>query len=312
MQDAISSDEIWFLAALWSSRSLKVAAKKRAVSLSSATRMMSALRERFQDPLFVRGSGGLVPTPVMTALWPRIEAAQRTLLDVSRSAVFDPKTIHAAVRIGCVDNAVITFLSPSLPTLFAQAPNLSLTLEPLPEDPVKALESGALDLLFYAPPIKALEAGLRSAALHQTRHVLVVRKGYPILEGVARCRAAGRDATPELLEPYREIEITYGPLSRRRSGETSASRAGRDDSRIAVRSDFFLAAAMMLLETDFYVRLPVPTFERLVKYLPICALPASLRQLPKWQGKLIWHERTDLDPTLIWVRSILTSGLREH
>lgn len=76
-----------------------------------------------------------------------------------------------------------------------------------------------------------------------------------------------------------------------------------------MRTDYFLAAVLMLLKTDFFVRLPVRTFECLVQYFPIRALPASLRPLPQWQGKVLWHERTDFDPTLIWVRSLL---LREN
>ena len=72
----------------------------------------------------------------------------------------------------------------------------------------------------------------------------------------------------------------------------------------------FCAGSLHAAETDFYMRLPMPTAERLKAVLPLEILPSGMRALPKWEGKMLWHERTDLDPALNWFRNIVLQILR--
>lgn len=303
----IDSETLWLLSAIRETGSLSLAAKKTDVSLATAARTLARARKLLNDRLFVRGRDGFVPTLRLEALLPEIRAAERALVELARTDRFEPQTLRATIRIGCVDNAAFMFVLPFLGELYREAPGIRLELLPLPENPAEALESGALDIVFYAPPLKQ-NTGLRAVTLFRTAHVLVVRKAHPILARIEAARRAGKPLPTEALDDYREIELLYGPGSTRRAGETSAPPDASQN--IAIVSAFFVPAAFMLLETDFYVRLPVPTAERLKAMLPLETLPAGMRKLPDWEGKILWHARTDFDPALSWFRSRVAQALR--
>ncbi len=302
----MTSEQIWFLAALWEARSLSLAAKRLGISVATATRLLRSVRGLLQDPLFVRGKGGFVPTNRMARLMPAIEEVQNAMRELARTGEFDPASVRGTLRLAGVDNAVLTFLRPVFQKLLSSAPELKISFSTIPADWENALEDGTLDILFYAPPMKALRKEFRSAELNQTSHVLVVRRSHPILKGLENASPEGR--APALLERYREIEITYGPGSRRQAGETSAPV--ESDKSIALQCDYFLPSVFLLLESDCYARMPVNTARYLERYLPIALLPPEIRRLPVWSGRMIWHERTDVDPLLLWVRRLFMNELR--
>lgn len=307
----VTSEELWFLSALWETRSLTLAAKRIDVSVATATRLMTRVREKLHDPLFVRGAGGFVPTPRMVALFPKIRETQSALVDIAKDTVFDPASIRRTIRIAGVDNAFLMFLLPCVERIHREAPGLRLAFLPLPEDYPKALEVGDVDLVIYAPPRPEKTQGIRTARLVRMGHALVVREGHPLLEAVEAARMDGRPLPVKRLQDYKEVELTYGPASGRSVGETSAETDAPDDA-IGLVTPYFLAAAFAVMKTDFYVRLPAKTADLLAEYLPIVKLPEGFRRMPIWDGKLIWHERTDLDPALQWLRGIFIRTLRSE
>lgn len=307
----VTSEELWFLSALWETRSLTLAAKRIDVSVATATRLMTRVREKLHDPLFVRGAGGFVPTPRMVALFPKIRETQSALVDIAKDTVFDPASIRRTIRIAGVDNAFLMFLLPCVERIHREAPGLRLAFLPLPEDYPKALEVGDVDLVIYAPPRPEKTQGIRTARLVRMGHALVVREGHPLLEAVEAARMDGRPLPVKRLQDYKEVELTYGPASGRSVGETSAETDAPDDA-IGLVTPYFLAAAFAVMKTDFYVRLPAKTADLLTEYLPIVKLPEGFRRMPIWDGKLIWHERTDLDPALQWLRGIFIRTLRSE
>ena len=96
----MTSEQIWFLAAIWETRSLALAAKRLGISVATATRLLRSVRSLLQDPLFVRGKGGFVPTNRMTRLMPAIEDAQNALRELARTGEFDPASVRGTLRRG--------------------------------------------------------------------------------------------------------------------------------------------------------------------------------------------------------------------
>ena len=66
--------------------------------------------------------------------------------------VFSPEELTQDFRIGCIDNAALRFIVPSLAILYAQAPNIRLSIISLREHFQWALEKGNIDIVIYAPP----------------------------------------------------------------------------------------------------------------------------------------------------------------
>lgn len=114
----IDSETLWLLSAIRETGSLSLAAKKTDVSLATAARTLARARKLLNDRLFVRGRDGFVPTPRLEALLPEIRAAERALVELARTDRFEPQTLRATIRIGCVDNAAFMFVLPFLGKLW--------------------------------------------------------------------------------------------------------------------------------------------------------------------------------------------------
>jgi len=71
IQSSLSQQDLLFFVTLCRLQSLTVSAQKLNLSLSSACRMLTHLRETFGEPLFVRSRSGLMPTPGAMALLPK-------------------------------------------------------------------------------------------------------------------------------------------------------------------------------------------------------------------------------------------------
>lgn len=129
-------------------RSVTRAAERLFISQSACSHALNRLREELDDPLFVRTSQGMEPTPRARALIPLI---LRSLANLERGLKaghgFDPATAARTFYIGAVD--YFEFLG--LPRLVSQfkttAPNVRLSVDILAEKiQHEGVESGQLDV----------------------------------------------------------------------------------------------------------------------------------------------------------------------
>ncbi|MCA9615985.1 MAG: LysR family transcriptional regulator, partial [Myxococcales bacterium] len=116
------------------------AAERLGVTVSAVSHTLRALRETFDDPLLVRGRGGLTPTPRALALVGPLRTGLVTLDQaLADDPRFDPSTSTREVRIATTDYVAVV-LSPTLvPRLRAVAPRLSVNLVPLAEDAIEGM-----------------------------------------------------------------------------------------------------------------------------------------------------------------------------
>ena len=157
------------LKTLCEKRNLAAAAEVLGLSASSASRHLSEMRELFDDKLFTRFPGGLVPT--RRAL--EIAAQSEPILDgyaaLMRPARFNPAEMTREVRIGCADNAPFSLFPKFADCLLQQAPNITISFLPLAEDRFLQLSSGELD--FVVSPVMAVPPGLRSIVIGRNEYV---------------------------------------------------------------------------------------------------------------------------------------------
>ena len=136
-----------YLVAMEDTRNVSRAAERLGVSQPRVSTALGRLREYFGDPLFVRTSRGMEPTPRALMLIPAArEALSRIESGLIDSGEFDPATSTHTFSIALSDVGEIVFL-PRLLQLFAQrAPyaNLrSVTLTPAHVE--RGLESGDVE-----------------------------------------------------------------------------------------------------------------------------------------------------------------------
>src|SRR5262245_282519 len=136
------------------------------------------MRRHFKDPLFVRTSQGMQPTPRAQEL---ILAARDALaaFDGTRAFVssFEPATSERIFRV-CITEVGQSVVLPKLLThLNTAAPHLTIEVSNPTEDLPRKLEAGEVDLAMGLT--RPMQKGINQQALFEEGFVCMLRKGHP-------------------------------------------------------------------------------------------------------------------------------------
>ena len=133
---------------VWTQRSVSRAAERLGLTQSAVSHGLARLRLLFDDQLFVRAGGAMVPTPRAAALAiPIHEVIERLERDIMPRARFDAGTAKRSFSIAMSDLGEIVVLPPLLQQLALQAPGCRIASVRVPNGQIEdALEDGSVDL----------------------------------------------------------------------------------------------------------------------------------------------------------------------
>src|SRR5580658_10872053 len=110
-------------------RSVSAAAQKLCLSQSTVSMALGRLRKHFDDPLFVRTSAGMEPTPRGSELIETLKSAEFYLRKALEHRVaFNPANSDRAFRVCSTDIAQLTLLPALLKRLKRISPGITVTL----------------------------------------------------------------------------------------------------------------------------------------------------------------------------------------
>jgi DNA-binding transcriptional LysR family regulator len=271
-------------------RSVSQAAERLAVSQSAISMSLAKLRKHFNDPLFVRTSTGMEPTPHALELIGLLSQAQSLLQTAfGRSVVFDPRTSERVFRVQAVDIAQITFLPRLMRRLRKTAPSVGIDLQPISPAVGRLLESGELDLAVGFLP--DMGAGFCQQRLFQDRFVCAVRSDHP--------RIGPSRLTVPAFEAERHIAVAGSRACRKIIEKTLETK--KIHRRIALTVPSFLGIASLISTSDCIVMLP----EQLGKHLAGIKLLELPFEVPVYDVAQHWHERYSQDPANRWLRAAI-------
>jgi DNA-binding transcriptional LysR family regulator len=178
--------------ALVAERNVTRAAKRLGVTQSAVSNALRQLRSLFDDPLFLRRSAGVEPTPRALALVEPVRRGLDALGDALAPPRFDAKTADRRFVIATSDYVELVLLPPLLARLSAEAPGVRLEIVPWGLHEVPALLArGEADLMigYYGrvPPAHR-DVNLFTAARCRRRRRARGDAGCP---GARGCRPAG-------------------------------------------------------------------------------------------------------------------------
>ncbi len=87
------------LEALLEERSVSKAAERLFISQSAMSKTLGRLRELFDDPLFIRKAGGMVPTPRAEQVAGHLPQVLQAVQEMIRPADFDPLTFDGEFTV---------------------------------------------------------------------------------------------------------------------------------------------------------------------------------------------------------------------
>lgn len=265
------------------------AATRLGVSQPAVSQKLRRLREALEDPLFVAGPRGLVPTTRAMQMGPPLRRLLEDLADVVLGEdVFDPATAERTFVLAGADLFELAVLPSVLELAAERAPGIRLSVRPRPPDLVEHLERGSID--FAVGPVFVQGSGLRRVKLSEDGFVVVARPGHPLMSGRFT-----------LAKYLRAKHVLVAPGGKPGSFVDSALAEAGHTRQISAQVASFVSAPFLVMKGDLLATLPAQLVDAVQAYLPLETRRLPL-PVPDVASYLLWHERFERDPGHQWFR----------
>ncbi len=278
------------------------AAERMDMSQPGMSNALARLREVFGDPLLVRTPKGMEPTERALSVRGSVrEALDRIEGALAGDADFDPATASLNVTIATTDYASFVLMPPLMARLATEAPGLTITIRPPDLGTIREwLQEGSGELVIGFLP-EAAET-LKTSTLYRDRLVVVARQGHPSIDGALSLDtfAAARHVI---------FGSAFSGLSTLESHLDDLLEAQGIVRQAGMRIPSALLSPHLVAASDMIAILP----ERFVNSLrggptlQAFDLPFEAPELPI---AMIWHERTQQNGAMAWLREKLREVAR--
>ncbi len=286
------------LHALIQTRSVTRAGERLGLSQPAASRAVAKLRRLLADPLLVRTSKGYVLTPRAEAMSNGVASALHAAQQVFTTSTFDPGSAARHFNLATTDYGAMAVVAPLAPHLPTQAPGCTLSLTPWSDATLAALESGELDLAFYAND--PLPPDFHSRELFVEDYVAVVRCDHPLTRELPVRPMAQLAA----LAAYPQVAMRY-PSGRAYVTDDLLARLGAPPHRLALTLPYFGSAPWMLQGSDMVLLAPSRLARRFGESAGLAMLPIRA-DAERFTYRMIWHERAHRDGGVTWLRTLVS------
>ena len=282
---------------IYKTKSITAAAKALNLGQPAVSIAIAKLRHQFGDPLFVRTSGGMDPTPFCVGLArPVREALDALNLVTGHRNDFNPMLSDRNFRICMTDISQLVLLPRLWRKLRVTAPGIRIEIFPLSSDTARMLEGEADLALGFMPQ---LEAGFYQQLLFRQNFVCIVGTDHPrITDHLSLQQFEAEDhaaiSSSGLAPLIIDHEIARQGIKR----------------RIALQIPNFLGAAFVVEHTDLIITIPKRLGDVLQGRGSFRIFPVPFA-LPEYAVKQHWHQRNHHDQGNQWLRSVIFELLSE-
>lgn len=280
-------------------RSVTRAARRSGLSQPAMSNALARLRRTFDDPLLVRTSEGMKPTPVAQSLMvPVREALAGLRAALEERPAFDAAASRRTFHLLANDYAEIALVAPMIRELHSNASGISLKIDrprSLFQSPAPSSLADSFDLAIgFFPDALSLEASLRSELLWEENNVCIARSGHPSIRGKLSLRQ---------YSAAHHVAVFYkseGPgLIDSLLQQKGYSR------RSVVLVPHFASVAFIVSASDLIGTVPERLALEFNKKLRLQVLPVPIA-IPPFRLVMLWHERSHNDPAHTWLRSLVS------
>ena len=275
-------------------RSVSRAAERLGWSQPKVSIALNKLRAALGDPLFIRSSHGMAPTPRALALVnPTREILARVKNEVLAGASFDPAATRRRFTFALSDIGEMTFLPKLLAWLQTHAPQATVRSVTLPPDEIAlGLEAGDIDLAIgYFPDLKARNFFQQRLFTHS--FISLLNAGHRI--------GGERMSMDDFLNAGHAVIRAEG-----RSQEVFEQLLARHkiERRVVLSTPHFMSIPFIIAATDLVVTVPYAVGESFSRMSGIRLIQPPL-DIPKFDLKQHWHRKYHKDDANMWIRSVV-------
>ena len=287
--------------ALYDELNVSRAARQLGMSQPAVSRALRRLRETFDDPLFVRGPSGIVPTPraheIVRTARPHLQHLREGLL---KGEGFDPATSTRPIVLGLSDVAEMAFLPSILDHLRVHAPKCPVSTATVPDAQLaEGLEKGDVDVAAGFFPALA-QRNFRQRRLTRHGFACLMRTGHPLWKSRLTVSAYLAAEHIVIRRAGRSQEVLERFIERRKMRR-----------KVAMYTSNVLSVPFIVMDTQLVATLPYAVatrFATLTSQLAAALPPFDVT----YDLKLHWHRRFDNEPRSIWLREQLAVVFKDH
>lgn len=282
--------------AIYSEGSLTRAAARLNLTQPAISHALARLRDRLNDPLFVRQGHKMQPTAFAKNLMPEVKAALKQLNNALQSAhEFDPNTADKTFRIAMRDLIEATLL-PQMIQKIAPANNnikfASVAMER--KDMVSKLANGEYD--FVVDVLLPTPANIQQQKIIGDELVVLVNGQH--------------HPHTETLSQTDYLNAQHILVSTRPSGpgivDYALSALGLKRN-IALRCQHYFAACQVVASSDLLLTMPKHYANILCAQMPALRMLDIPFETPNIDIYLYWHNNQHSDAAHIWFRDFITT-----
>lgn len=286
-------------------------ARRLHLSQSAVSKNLARLREQLNDPLFIRISHGMKPTPRALELLPTLEKLFSEIDDFIVPTSFEPHSSNRHFKMALVDIVYTLFLPKFINDIFTEAPNITLDTQSWwKPNTFEKLKNGELDFGIFAKDIKPKDdlltlnppKGILSQELCRDTHQCVVRKNHPIL------RQDKREWNRDCYLEQRHIQVRCGLDDLWLLDYILAEKCLSRD--IAIYVPDFNSAVNLCANTDFVLTAPSYFANEIAAKLDLVVLPLPI-EIPSIAYTLFWSQHQEKDLGHRWLRQMIISRWRD-
>lgn len=283
--------------------SVTLAAKRLHLSQSAVSKSLTRLREQFHDPLFLRSSHGLKPTPRAQALLPLLEQLLRDIEQLAAPVEFMPQSSDRHFKMALVESAYPLLLPQFLSEVFTKGPNIILDTQSWDPSTFSKLQRGEVDFGVTGKDLNPKDAMLTLMPpkdivwqeLHRDTQRCIVRKDHPLLD---------QQWDQDNYLRQRHIQVRCDGSDRWLLDYKLADLGLKRD--IAIYVPDFNSAASLCTHTDLVFTAPSHFANYIAAQLDLVVVPLPF-ELPAMAYTLFWHQHQEKDPGHSWLRQIIIS-----
>jgi DNA-binding transcriptional LysR family regulator len=282
--------------ALYDQRSVSRAAQKLGMSQPAVSAALAKLRKLFGDPLFVRTSRGMEPTPRAIALAPPArEALLRIDNEFLSDVLFDPATTKRTFTFALSDVGEMVFLPKILDGLTRLAPHASVRSVALPlAQTEQGLESGEIDLAIgYFPDLK--RSSFFQQRLFTHTFVCLLRADHSIRGNKLSLKQFLDLGHAVIRADSRGQEVFENFLMKKKI-----------QRKVVLRTPHFMSIPTIIARSDLVATVPHPLGMYFSKLAANLKTMIPELDIPGIYLKQHWHRRFHNDPKNRWLRGLVS------
>ena len=292
-------DFLFLMEALLEERNVRAAAERLGLSQPALSHALARLRKRFDDPLFVKTTSGMQPTPLAE----RLARSSKRALDVVRNEIlymvpFEPGAAERTFVICLTEMGGAILLHRILKQVGSEAPHARINSVDLDATEIsKKLETGEVDLAVdYYPN---LNGGLFQQTLFRCKQVCIVRADHPRI---------GDSLT--LRQFIETPHVVVAPLAAAAHIVDQELKKRGLHRTVILEVPHFLAVPNIIANSDYIAMVPVELADLYKKIAPLRVLDPPIKS-PVLLIKQFWHRRLHADPQNKWLRGVIASAVAE-